>query len=307
MDGDLSNIDLRLLESFVALARTGSYTRAADEVSLTQSAVYRQIRKLEGQVGAPLVEVDGKRVVLTDVGRIVAEYGERLSQLAQSLEASVESARSGVSGTLAIGSSPSCAEFPLSPALVAFHAANQNVQFRVRVSLQHTWELDRQVADGVLDLAIHSNPSPRSGVIKEPISSEPLVLVAPPGHRFEAFKRIEPDDLADETLIYYDTVDTTLVRALEDEWLGRAEVKPSWWLRVNSHTPIGQLVLSGAGIAIVGERSTFALPRELLVRPLADPPMRDILIAKPARATTGLARRFEAFLRTMEWPARVAR
>jgi DNA-binding transcriptional LysR family regulator len=300
----LSNLDLRLLETLVAVGDTGSYTRAADELSLTQPSVFRQIKKLEAQLGATLVELDGKRVRLTEAGRVAYQYGRRLLLLAEGLGTSMELSRSALSGTLIVGATPSIGEFPLAAALLAYHEHNPDIQFRVRVALLHNAEIDHLVADGSLDLALHANPTPRPGLVKERLFTEPLVVVAPRGHRFEGLPVIAQTDLVPETLIYHDQLDSAVVRTLEDEWLARAGVRPNWWVACNSDLVMRALVRGGGGVGIVSEHSARRPGTELIVRPLADSPERDVFVVRRAAAEHApLATSFREFLLGFDWEA----
>ncbi len=302
MQTRLSNLDIRLLESLVAVGDTGSYTRAAEELYLTQPSVFRQVKKLEAQLGTTLVELDGKRVRLTEAGRVAYQYGRRLLLLAEGLQTAVESSREAVFGTLIVGATPSIGEFPLTSAILAYHEENRGIQFRVRVALLHNAELDQLVADGSLDLALHAHPTPRPGLVKERLFTEPLVVIAPRGHRFESLLNVAPNDLAPEPLIYHDPVDSTVVRSLEDEWLARAGVKPNWWVACNSDLVMRALVRGGAGVAIVSEHSARRQDADLVARPLVDSPMRDIFVVRRAAAEhSPLASDFREFLLRFDW------
>jgi len=302
MQGRLSNLDIRLLESLVAVGDTGSYTRAAQELSLTQPSVFRQIRMLERQLGTALVQIDGKRVRLTEAGRVAYQYARRLMLLAEGLETSVAASQLGDSGTLMIGATPSIGEFPLVAALLAFHERNRNIQFRIRVTLLHNADIDHLVADGSLDFALHSNPTPRPGLVKERLFTEPLVVIAPKGHRFESLAAISPGDLATECLIYHDTIDSAVVRSLEDEWLERAGVRPQWWVSCNSDLVLRALVRDGGGLGIVSEHSARQLGGNVFSRPLVQSPERDVLVVRRAIVDHApLAISFRDFLLSFDW------
>ncbi len=296
-------VDLRLLTSLVAVGDCGSYTRAAEDLSLTQPSVYRQVRTLERQLGTPLVEVDGKRVRLTEAGRVAYQFGRRLLSLADGLQSSIESSKSGLAGTLALGATPSVGEFPLADCVLRYHVSHPELRFRMRLAFLHNAEIDHLVGDGSLDLAMHSNPTPRPGLVKEILFSEGLVVLAPKGHRFAALDMITQQDLSDETLVYADALDSAVVRAQEDEWLASAGVEPHWWASSNSHIGLRSLVRCGGGIAIMAAHSARQIDGHLFSRPIVDSPIRHVFVVRRAALDqTPLADGFIRFLKQFDWP-----
>lgn len=89
----MRNLTLRQLEILRMLAATGSYTRAAVKLNLTQSAVYLQVRKLEQEIGLPVTEQVGKKVFLTDAGEEVLRSGQRIAEELEGLGRSLEHLR----------------------------------------------------------------------------------------------------------------------------------------------------------------------------------------------------------------------
>src|SRR5690606_24503211 len=106
--------------SFVAVAELGNYTHAAQRLFLSQPGIYQHVRQLEAATGTRLVEQDGKRVVLTQHGRAVLEYAQRLQQEEADLLQHLRDDDSLASGTIAIAAGTTAAEFILPRISVAF-------------------------------------------------------------------------------------------------------------------------------------------------------------------------------------------
>ena len=136
------------LRTFRTVARTLSFTRAASELGYVQSNVTAQVKALERELGVPLFDRLGRTVVLTDAGRILLRYAERLLDLEEEARAAV-AGDSEPAGTLVVGASPSLSAYQLPRLLRSFRSRFP----RVRLSFRPTphAELGGRVADGSLD------------------------------------------------------------------------------------------------------------------------------------------------------------
>src|SRR5687767_8652205 len=113
-------LDLDLLRSFLAVVRTGSFTKAAAEVHLTQSAVSRQMRDLERSLGTALFERFGRGVYLTSAGQALVAHAERILLQASDTLQAIEEIEEGVTGELRLGATITAANYFLPEILAAY-------------------------------------------------------------------------------------------------------------------------------------------------------------------------------------------
>jgi DNA-binding transcriptional LysR family regulator len=143
-------LDIDQLKTFVAIAETGSFTRAADVVHKTQSAVSMQMKRLEERIGKPIFERDGRASKLTDEGERLLDYARRIVKL--SAEALSSIASEGLSGRVRLGVPDDYADRYLPEIMARFSHSHPEVELTVQC--EPTIELVPLIERGELDLAI---------------------------------------------------------------------------------------------------------------------------------------------------------
>jgi LysR family hydrogen peroxide-inducible transcriptional activator len=181
-----NDLNLHSLEQFVALARTRNFTRAAEELHLSQSALSRAIQKLEDQLGQPLFERKPREVVLTDLGELLLERAREILQFAEDTFA--ELAEAGRRGRIRLGAIPTIAPYFLPGLLSRF--AELQPQVTVAVQEDTTEVLIKRCSHGELDLAIVALPILARQLEVEPLFDEELLLVLPTGHPLAKAKKL---------------------------------------------------------------------------------------------------------------------
>lgn len=167
-----------LLETFLVAARAGNFGRAAATLRKSVSAVSQQVRTLEARLGLPLFERHGRRVVLADPGRLLLEQAAPLfAQIDQALEVAREQ-RDVVRGRVRIGAPRTFAAHWLRPRLPALLAAHPDLQLDLAFGVPS--ELERQLADGALDIALLVRSATLELVATVPLATETFVAVAAP-------------------------------------------------------------------------------------------------------------------------------
>ncbi|MGE3065079.1 MAG: LysR family transcriptional regulator [Hyphomicrobiaceae bacterium] len=165
-------LDTDQLRSFLAIVDTGSFTRAAERVNKTQSAVSMQIRRLEERLGRSLFAKHGRGARLTDDGEKLIDYARRMLQIEASAMAAV--AEQGLAGRVKLGIPDDYAEPFLPEILTRFMCKHPLVE--VSVVCEHSLSLAEQVAAHELDLAVVTDCARISGV--EVVREEPLWWVS---------------------------------------------------------------------------------------------------------------------------------
>lgn len=172
-------LDLDQLRTFVAIADTGSFTRAADTVHKTQSAVSMQMRRLEERIGKPIFGRDGRSAKLTEDGERLLGYARRLVRLSDETVAAFD--EDELSGRVRLGTPDDYADRFLPEILARFSRSNPRVE--VTVVCEPTVQLIECLRNGELDLGIITNmrETPQAEIIRH----EPLYWVTSSHHRVE--------------------------------------------------------------------------------------------------------------------------
>ena len=153
--------DLGLLRSFVSVVDSGGFTRAGERVHRTQSTVSHQIKRLEDDVGQPLLNRTGKEVTPTEAGERLLSYARRLLALAE--EARDVLARPGNEGAVRLGVPEDFAAYRLAKLLASFSRSHPGLRLDVRAD-QSTY-LRRDLERGELDLALFKRAAGEKGGI----------------------------------------------------------------------------------------------------------------------------------------------
>jgi len=236
---------LELLRSFEAAARNLSFTQAAGELFLTQSAVSRQIQQLEAAVGAPLFERRHRALALTEAGgvlqRAVVDSLERLR------DATARIRTAPALRQVAITCTPGFASFWLIPRLAHFTAVHPDVDVRVSATLE-VMELERSR----LDLAVRFVPTSR-GVGPALFEESVVPLCAPQLVEAGEHPLRAPADLAHHTLL---TIDMKQGQQLDLDWepwltiMGLTELRMKNSMRFTLYTDAVNAAVAGQGVVI---------------------------------------------------------
>ncbi len=182
-----SDLELVQLEQFVTLARTGNFTRAAEKLSLSQSALSRSIQRLEERIGQPVFERKPREVVLTDLGKILLERAREILHLVEDTMTMLS--ESDRYGKIRLGAIPTIAPYFLPGVLSEFSESHSNIS--VIVQEDTTENLIKRCSHGEIDLAILAYPINAKYLETEALFDEELFLVVPPEHELAARKKVE--------------------------------------------------------------------------------------------------------------------
>jgi DNA-binding transcriptional LysR family regulator len=264
-------VDPFALRCFVAVARAGSFSRAADRLYRTQPAVSLQVRKLERELGRPLFDRSRRAPVLTDAGRVLLAESADLLDRFEALPGLLAGTGGSPSGTLAIASNLSLIGHFLPPLAGAFHARFPLVHLRLlnRTARGILRSLEEREADLGIGFLVDDDPGVASGVL----GRSPFVLVAPRERRPAGRAGARPPTLAEALagpLVHFeDGVD--LRRHLECALARRGGLAPV--VEVPSIESILTFVAAGFGSSILPAFAvTGSWRKRLLVRELGRVP-----------------------------------
>jgi DNA-binding transcriptional LysR family regulator len=203
------------LRTFLAVRRHLNYTRAAEEVFLTQPAVSRQVRQLEEKLGVRLFEQIGKSLHLTDAGETLAVEAEKLLGAMERTAEAVRSHRSAERGSIRIGASTTPGFYLLPDLLGQFHRRFPKVALHYTV--ENSLRIEQMLVRNELDLGfVGANLSSRELELK-PLVEDEIVCFTSPSHRLAKVRRIAPSSLEEEMWIIREKGSAT--RLLFEDWL----------------------------------------------------------------------------------------
>jgi len=291
----MKNVTLRQLKVFEAVARHLSFSRAAEELHLTQPAVSMQVRGLEEDAGLPLTEQVGKKIFLTDAGAELARHARVIAQQLRSAEEALAAIRGVRGGQLNIGV-VSTTKYFAPRLLAAFRARHPGIELSLGVHNRE--QIVRQLVDNEIDLAIMGRPPAELDTIADVFADNPLVIIAAPSHPFAERRRIAPADLGLETFLIREPGSGT--RNAMERYFAEQGVVPARTFEMNSNETIKQAVMAGMGIAFLSA-STIELELavdRLVVLPVAGTPvMRQwYLVRRAEKRQLPLAEAFREFL-----------
>lgn len=184
-------MDTEQLRQFLAVARLGNITRAADELAISQPALSRSIQRLEEEFGERLFERKTRSVELTEAGELLQGRAEQVLGILDDTKAQI--ADDGQSGRVRMGAIPTIAPYLLPGFLRDCRTAFPDAEFLLQE--ETTDQLLHRLKQGELDLAILALPIAEKYVDTQELHSEELWLAMPPDHPLGKKKRVVLDDL----------------------------------------------------------------------------------------------------------------
>jgi LysR family transcriptional regulator, transcriptional activator of the cysJI operon len=290
---------LRQFEVFLAVAKAGSFRAAAEAMHLSQPALSQHVGEMERELGTRLFDRLGRKVALTEAGRVLEEHAHRLF-------ASLASAREAVAdlgglkrGSLVLGASTTPGIYVLPGMIAAFQKKHPGVALSLRIG--NSALIEEQIRGNELDLGVVGGHPLRLG--EECVAAgllDELVLIVPPNHSWARRREIQPSQLEGERLLVREEGSAT--RQVTERALQRAggHIKASMEL---GHTEaIKQAVIAGLGIAFV---SIHAIRGDLAVGRLRAIRLKGMriqrhfhIIHNEARTLSTSARAFIELLKT---------
>jgi DNA-binding transcriptional LysR family regulator len=250
-------MELRQLEYFVTVAETGGFTSAAARVHITQSGVSAQIRQLERELGAPLLDRSGRTVTLTSAGAAALPHARAALAAAAAVRDAVDDVTGLVRGHLVIGMITGCRITPFFDALAAFHAAHPGIELTVVEDASD--RLTAEVRSGGLDGAlIGAAAGPPDEFAALTIVSERLVALVPAGHPLAGRRRLTLADVIAHPLVCMPV--GTGIRAVLDDACAAHGVTPRITLEASAPDAVLDLARRGLGVAVLAESMASDAP-----------------------------------------------
>ncbi len=290
------NIDLRQLRAFLAVARHGAFTRAAEEIYITQPGLSLLIRQLEEQLGVRLFDRSTRRVELTEAGHELVAAASRILDDVETMVAGIGDLASHKRGRVSIAALPSLASALVPRVIAQFRSTYPDIRVVIHDAIASP--LIRKVENGEVDFGIGLRLQFEKDLVFTELLTDRLMVLIPAGHRLESRETVDWAALADEEFIAM-TPDTS-VRHLTEQAFARIgkTLRPAY--EASYMSTAMAMVEAGLGITVLPSMALTSLRIPgILVRPLLEPEMtREVgIITKKHRALTPAA---QAFLRILK-------
>jgi DNA-binding transcriptional LysR family regulator len=242
------------IKVFQAVASQLSFSRAAEQLSISQPGVTFHIKALEREYGADLFERVGKRLYLTDAGRTLAAYVQRMSIMEEEARVAMEELKGLQSGLLVIGASATIGIYLVPEVVGEFRKRHPGIKVSLRVgNKRHTVE---RLLRNELDFGLVAGPVEDPVLIAEPYLEDELVVIVSPQHRFAHEPQIYPGELRRETFLVREPGSGT--QELMEERLQQLGIEPADSMQLGSTEAIKQAVAANLGVSMASRYSVEA-------------------------------------------------
>jgi LysR family nitrogen assimilation transcriptional regulator len=268
-------MDLKQLEYFVRVAELGSFTRAAIELDVAQPALSRQVRLLEVELRQTLLVRNGRGALPTEAGKLLLEHGRGILHQVERAREDLGRLRGGLAGRVAVGLPTSVARVLTVPLTRAVREALPEARLSISEGLSGS--LQEGLASGRLDIVVLYNAQASRELDLVPLLEEDLVLVSrrPPGlHEDPPPGPIELAEVAHLPLVI--PTRPNAIRMHVESAMADIGCRPNVALEIDGVTSILDLVLDGAGCAILSRNALLNSPRPsaFTARQIGTPPLR---------------------------------
>ena len=263
-------MDLAALKIFLAVAQERSFSRAAAKVHRTQPAVSQAVRRLEDDLGEQLFDRSSKTGTLTEAGRMLQNYGQRLVRLAEETESAVRDLGDLRRGRVLIGANEA-AVHTLLPLIALFRQRYPDIAADVRRVPARQIAVEGQ--QGSLDFGALTFRPPEAGLLEVPVGSDELVLLVPPSHPFAKRRQVSMEDVAPELIVAHNDPSPARERVLR--------------LFEQRHIPLRMVIslpsLDGIKRAVEMKLGVALLPRRCAITEIASGRLVGIPVAGVSR------------------------
>lgn len=265
----MASINLNHLHYFYEVARHGSFTRAARELLVSQSALSVQIQSLENSLGSRLFDRRSGGVVLTDAGQRAFAVAERVFADVDQLISDFRQSDRLVAGAVTVGTVNSIGIFILPDILTAYRAKYPDV--RIHIDFRESERVMDQLIQGKTDLAVVPWERSYPDLNAIPLTRQKLFIVAPPDHPLARAEHVSPRDLEAYPFVgYHEGMHT---RAMIDALFKRMSITVHYVVESTNAATIKHMVMAGMGLGFLPEAAVASeIRRGQLVR-LEVPPL----------------------------------
>ena len=264
-------MNLYHLRVFLTVAEHEHITRASEELILSQPAVTKIIQHLEKETGLELIERHGRRIVLTQVGRVLHGYARRLFALEREMEEALAVMQDVEKGEITLAANTTTGVYFLPPVVAQFRERYPQVILHITILNSH--EIIEQTMNWILDFGlVEGDPTTLPpGIETQAFAHDELALVVAPAHHWSRLSIVKPEVLQNKELLLREQ--GSGIREVIEHALLQQNVRITPLLTLPDNEVIKQMAMSGVGAAIL---SAFAVRRELASNELVRIPIEGI-------------------------------
>lgn len=281
-------MDTRNIGYFMAVYDQLHFTKAAEGLGISQPTLSQQIRLLEAELGTPLFDRIGKKVAVTEAGKLLHRYAVKILQAERDAHSAIKELLSGNRGTVSLAVLPSDLDFQLVPLFVQFKQKYPDIGLKVISTVQ----VQEEVLGHKVDIGIGLQGSLDKRLVQVPLGSEPYHLFVHSDSELAGRKEISLAELEQHALVMYPK--GFLGRDLIDEVCVNAGVELTTVMETSSANSLLQLVSAGVGATIQPRGLLRQYPERYQITsiPIADPaPVRRLELMYHADRFIGSSQR----------------
>jgi DNA-binding transcriptional LysR family regulator len=248
---------------FYVVARQGSFSKAAEELRISQSSISVQIKQFETSFERRLFDRVRSGVELTESGHILFQYAEKVFTDVEEIYSRLEEMDHQIRGSITVGTVNSIGIYMLPEFLQAFHSDHPDV--KVAVDFGPPRDLAHRVILGRVDFAVLPSNRRYDGLTGSVLTRNKLFLITPPDHPLASKARVVPSDLEKFPFLGYE--EGMELRAILDTLFRRMSLRVEFAMESSNVATIKHMVLAGLGIALLPETAVGEeIRRGLLAR-----------------------------------------
>jgi DNA-binding transcriptional LysR family regulator len=242
---DIRRLTVHQLRTLLAVARHRNFTRAAEDLGLSQPAVSAQIREMTDILGVPLFEKFGKTIHLTDAGRILEGQASRIDGLFDEIRRDFTAFREGGKGSVRVGGSTSIGTYFLPSLIAGFSKRHPGIQ--VSLAIENTAHIEEMMLRNGFDVGFLGGAVASRELEAAPVLKDEIFFAAAPLHPLASRKPLDPRRLSEEKLFVREPGSATR-KTMEDYCSSRA-ITLGKSIQLGSVEAIKQAVMAGLGIS----------------------------------------------------------
>lgn len=242
-------MEISHLKAFQQVVVSGSFSKAADELFISQPALSRQVAALEKELDCQLFSRQNRKVVLTDAGRRLLVYVEKIISLSNRAKKEMLELNNLNTGELTIGASTTIANYLLPSILALYQKKYPGIDIYLKVS--NSRQIEEMVSKGKVDIGLVAGEVHIQGLYQEQFAEDELYLVASKNHRFVEIDRLTSVELNQETFICREEGADT--QRLFDSLLDNLNIIPQKKLTLGATEAIKRGVINNIGVAFLSK------------------------------------------------------
>lgn len=249
MFGD--DLNFNQLRTFHYVMKTGSFTQAAEELSITQPAVSIQVRALEKKLGSPLIIRRRRKLELSSLGSKVHHYTKLIFPLLEEMQNVLSENTSLTDGHLTIGSSTTPGEYILPWVIGRFR--KRYPQLEVSLSIGNTSTIVEKILNRQVDVGMAGSPVNIEGLVSYPYVSDEVLIIAPSSHKFSSRSTVTLNEIGQEDFVLREPGSAT--RKTAEDFLNLLNIKLKIVMELGSNEAVKNAVSAGIGLGMISKFS----------------------------------------------------